>query len=506
MQEAYAGIFRFRFWLYGKWTEVVVDDRLPYWPDGKLVFCSNKQEPDEYWGPLLEKAYAKVYGSYENLEGGQTYDALVDMSAGVPEQFQLADLDDSIRAHFWQILLQAFQKDSMLGCSITPDPYQKEALIANGLVAGHAYTITLVAEVEGNCLIRIRNPWGNEKEWTGAWSDESGEWDQVSEEAKAEVGFAVGHDGEFWMSFDDFMAEWHNVQLCHLSVNSFSAEILETDDDSDLKWKCVTHHSAWETGVSSGGCGQSSQQKFWTNPQFLVHLTDVDENDDEDKCSLLVSLMQKDSRLKRISQGTDESAEEYVQFRLFKIREGTDIDASRETGLKLYADHLDRIGTSGAYINSREVTKRFRVDPGSYLIIPSTYDEDHDCEFMLRVFTEQPVDGMDALPADKDGDELTEEEVYVEPHEDDKKVSWTALLNPKIYKNFKNVAEVLMDEGVQDFFKKNFRKIGLAKYVDDPFAAQVGNFLEEQGAKYVSGEYDSVVSGAKSAFKSFFNR
>ena len=24
-------------------------------------------------------------------------------------------------------------------------------------------------------LVRVRNPWGNEREWTGAWSDESPE-------------------------------------------------------------------------------------------------------------------------------------------------------------------------------------------------------------------------------------------------------------------------------------------------------------------------------------------
>ena len=33
-------------------------------------------------------------------------------------------------------------------------------------------------------LIRLRNPWGNDKEWIGAWSDESEEWKKVSAQQK----------------------------------------------------------------------------------------------------------------------------------------------------------------------------------------------------------------------------------------------------------------------------------------------------------------------------------
>jgi hypothetical protein len=74
-----------------------------------------------------------------------------------------------------------------------------------------------------------------------------------------------------------------------------------------------------------------------------------------------------------------------------KIKDGVEVDES--TGLKLYANQLDRVGTSGSYINSRDVTKRFRVVPGNYLIIPSTYDENKEGEFMLRIFTQELIEG-----------------------------------------------------------------------------------------------------------------
>lgn len=161
----YAGIFHFRFWYYGQWVDVVIDDRLPIKTISKrLVFCNNRQEPDEYWAALLEKAYAKMCGSYENLDGGMTTDALVDMTGGIQESFEIKDMrTDKQKDEIWDMLVKSRKHKSLIAASIAPKPRIREARLSNGLVMGHAYTITRIAALEAGSkeirLIRVRNPW-----------------------------------------------------------------------------------------------------------------------------------------------------------------------------------------------------------------------------------------------------------------------------------------------------------------------------------------------------------
>ena len=55
--DNYSGVFRFLFWRFGAWEEVLVDDLIPT-HDGRPVF-THSRDKDEWWGALMEKSYAK---------------------------------------------------------------------------------------------------------------------------------------------------------------------------------------------------------------------------------------------------------------------------------------------------------------------------------------------------------------------------------------------------------------------------------------------------------------
>jgi len=55
----------------------------------------------EYWVPFIEKAYAKLHGSYEALNGGSLQQALVDLTGGIAEKIFLESPD------VWELITES---------------------------------------------------------------------------------------------------------------------------------------------------------------------------------------------------------------------------------------------------------------------------------------------------------------------------------------------------------------------------------------------------------------
>ena len=281
------------------------------------------------------------------------------------------------------MMKKALKKNSMLACSIDPDPRVIEAKTPEGLIKGHAYSITKAIKAKtdsGNqkkvfSLIRIRNPWGNETEWKGAWADGSEEWELLTKETRKRHGITFENDGEFFMSVEDFFHHFDTLEICNLNADSVQ------DPTLDHAWHETKHNGSWISGSTAGGC-RNYLDTFVQNPQFSFKLTDSD--DDDDLCSCVIALMQKGTRKNKISSDFVECPS--IGFAIWRMEE----EEKLPLGIEFFKYKASLV-RSESFVNMREVVGRFKLEPGFYVVIPSTFEPDQEADFLLRIFTEHPL-------------------------------------------------------------------------------------------------------------------
>ncbi|OWK53576.1 Calpain-14 [Lonchura striata] len=406
-ERKYAGIFHFRFWHFGEWIDVVVDDRLPVNEAGELLFVSSVYK-NVFWGALLEKAYAKLYGSYEDLQIGQVSEALVDFTGGVNTRIKLAEAPPDL----WHILTRATYSTSLMGCQTHLGTTK---VLKNGLVAGHAYTVTGIRKVTCQYgpenLLRLRNPWGK-IEWKGDWSDSSYKWELLSPKEKILLR-KKQDDGEFWMSLQDFKIHFVDLVICKLTPDLMSQE-------DGKKWMYSLKSGRWVKGSTAGGSLGFSKGNFWMNPQYWLNVLPVEDSKKSpsgptdplckgeagDKIcgpcgrrGVLASERQSLEQFlpvailahmaKTFAEATLTGTASHPQFLLLFLT-----SSYQESNRKLPPGFFTRhqpVNKHQVFLDEREVTYDFHLEPCVYVIVPSTLKPQQESEFILRVFSRKHI-------------------------------------------------------------------------------------------------------------------
>ncbi|NP_001230250.1 calpain-3b [Danio rerio] len=369
--ENYAGIFHFQFWRYGEWVDVVIDDRLPTYKN-KLVFTRSGQN-NEFWSALMEKAYAKLHGSYEALKGGNSLEAMEDFTGGVTEFYEITEAPKEL----YNIMRKALKRGSLMGCAIdTLVPTAQRTKTASGLVRGHAYSVTGVEQGKRKDgkdlmirLVRVRDPWGV----APPPACKSNDWVELAKTEQDKQRLQPGEQGEFWMCFEEFQKNFTKLEICNLTPDTL-------EDDQMFKWNVTVHEGRWVKGCSAGGC-RNFPDTYWTNPQFRLVLLEADAK--EKTCTVVVALMQKGRRVERCSGATLHN----IGFAIYEVPKEMKGNQQQQLSKDFFLYNAST-ARSKSYVNIREVTERFCLKPGEYVIIPSTFDPHKESEFLLRVFSE----------------------------------------------------------------------------------------------------------------------
>ncbi|KAL0246636.1 hypothetical protein GEMRC1_007847 [Eukaryota sp. GEM-RC1] len=341
------GFYVLRFHKNCSWTYVTIDDFLPVRGNNLPLFC-HSSEAKEFFPALIEKAYAKIHGNYETIEGGHVSVGLSDLTGGIADEVRFKKAKSEIASGaLWRKMRNYVESGYLLGAG---SPSGKDTDISSfGIVQGHAYSILQCVEVENLKLIQLRNPWGDSS-WKGDYGPTSTKW---TAKLKKRLDFSSVDDGKFWMTYGDYVAHFDSLYICRFFDKHYPGKF----------------RSAWSVANRTAGGRSSADNRdtFITNPQYRLR------SSKPGKCGIV--LRQDDRRM----QGQKQLA---IGFYVCTGKGGKITIA---TTANVYA--------KAGFIFLRELFSEIDVEAGvDYTIVPCTWDAGQENGFGIMAFGEHPIE------------------------------------------------------------------------------------------------------------------
>lgn len=235
--EQARGAYRVTINKDGWWQNYIVDSYLPV-IGSQPKFARSNTEVCEMWVSILEKVYAKAFGSYAQIIAGDPLMLMQDLS-GFPtsrydDAFCTQDPEDSInfarklenhlrRNHFVIVHTPCRDRTRSEG-DRERQAYYTEA----DLVMGHAYVVEEMHLIKDDntdtALLRICNPWGRGIPWAGEWREGSDKWSKNQEAAqKCQSGKAGPMS--FWIEWKEALRYFSGCGVMFTNMNAIDYRV-----------------------------------------------------------------------------------------------------------------------------------------------------------------------------------------------------------------------------------------------------------------------------------------
>lgn len=241
-----AGIYGVLFYINGQQVKIVIDDYIPIEPISKMPVFAQIPKSRNIWPLILEKAWAKYLGNYQNTVSGRPNEVMSVLCGAPSSYYNILHLgkygEINIKNNCKNLLnkeqeynniktinsnkekmsffnkIKEFCLNSYLVCASTCDLNIKTNLNNNvlGLDPNHAYTVNFALEFEASNkkirLIKLRNPWGK----INSKSTFEGEIIKNNYINYPEIKQNIGSksDGYFVLTEDEFFDNFNYVYVC----------------------------------------------------------------------------------------------------------------------------------------------------------------------------------------------------------------------------------------------------------------------------------------------------
>ena len=378
------GFYQMRFFKYGEWIPVTIDDMMPSEASNALLFASSPKT-DELWVSVLEKAYAKLHNSYESLEvAGDISHAITDLTGGVVEEINLQQekSQEMLRGGIlWSSLQSALRNKWPTGMVLNRSRgVRVDEKRSMGIEPDHLYPVLELRDVRGRRLVRLRDPWELHT-WKGRWSDTSSQWTFDMQQA---LDYDFQDDGTLWMGWEDVRYYFTTIYICRMHGSHSSRPD---------HWHRLSTTGSWIAGTSDGGNALSGGDQWTTNDQFSIDISNYDVGE---QVPLWIQVEQKDARLdilKTISHdGTTLQYPAEIGFHLI---------SSDSNSRKIVALTSKESIRTSEFSSGRCVSSQMPTNPsqGSYTIVPCTSTPGQSGDFLITVCCPRPI-SMELIKSD----------------------------------------------------------------------------------------------------------
>jgi len=193
------GLFMIRLYKHAQWMYVPIDGTLPFDKNWEMLCCTSEFQPDCNWPGLIEKAYAKLHGSWEAVSGGgHVEDVLCDLTGGCASRFKTRDVAGD---RLWQYLYE-MMRFCVFGCTIDERECACRMIPIDSNWASSVYDVKKWQGVPYVCVC-CAAPMNTVRHFPVC-------------DVPSEHGYGLS-EGFLWLRVDDFQALFDIVYECRLT-------------------------------------------------------------------------------------------------------------------------------------------------------------------------------------------------------------------------------------------------------------------------------------------------